>query len=238
MGYCTSTEVEAILAQALTSATTATLESRGNLLQVGKVLDKNLVPTSLLDQYIQFSGQVIDATLSHQYKTPLCELADFEGILQTDIADYNAFIILEKNCPLTPGDHIILTDGVNEERHVIEEIVAEGIYSTVDPISMIFDAGTRVLRVKFPDPIPLICARMSAGDIYDKFLMSQQSPDKSEYGKHLRKLAHRDLNNVLRGITVLHGHHRIGRRLYDSNIPAQYDIEKGADVSKEVDDVT
>jgi len=237
MGYCTLTEVERIVAQALTSATTSTLSGRGDLLRVGKVLDKNTVPTDIIEQYIQFAGQEIDATLSHQYKTPFCEMADFETSLQSDIAEYNAYIILDKNCPLTAGDIIILTDGVNEERFTIDELVVSGVFSTVEEILTTFAAGSRVIRVKYPDPIPLICARLAAADIYDKYFMAQVSPSKSEFGSNLRKLARQHLNNILRGITVLHGYMRIGRRLYDPNIAAQYDTHKGTDAAKEIDDV-
>jgi len=237
MGYCTLVEVERILAQALTSATTSTLTGRGALLRVGRVLDKNTVPTDIIEQYIQFAGQEIDATLSHQYKTPFCEMADFETSLQSDIAEYNSYIILDKKCPLTSGDNIIITDGVNEERFTIEDMVASGVFSTVEEIFTSFNAGTRVIRVKYPDPIPLVCARLASADIYDKYFMAQVSPSKSEYGSNLRKLARQHLNNILRGITVLHGYLRIGRRLFDPTIPAQYDTHKGTDAAKEIDDV-
>jgi hypothetical protein len=237
MGYCTITEIDSILAQSLTSATNPLSQQRRSLMQIGNVRDKNVIPDEIVEQYILWGGSEIDATLSELYETPFCEMADFESLLFSDITDYNNYVVIEKACPLTPGDTIVITNGVNEERHTIDEVVAPNVFSTIDPIQYEFQAGSRVLRVKFPDPIPWVCARVSAANIYDKYFAAQVSPAISDYGKLLRDQSRQKLNDILNGRAILHGVHRIGRRLYDSTIADQYGLPFGPNkgASKDID---
>jgi hypothetical protein len=237
MGYCTITEIDRVLAQSLTSATNPDSQARRNLLQIGSVRDKNTIPDSIVEQYIQWAGQEIDSHLSEVYKVPLCELADFEGILQSDIGEYNDYIVLERNCPLTSGDEILITDGEEEERHEIDDSVGDGIFSTVETIIYPFEAGSRVLRIKYPDPIPFVCSRLAAANIYDKYFSSQVSPAISDYGKYLRAQSRQKINDIMNGRTILHGIHRIGRRLFDPTITDQYGLPQG-DSQRNTDEVS
>lgn len=235
MGYCTIAEVDKILANALTSATNPQSSGRRNNLQIGAVRDKNNISNDIVNQYIQWSGHEIDSHLSELYKTPLCELADFESTLFADLTEYNSYIILEQNCPLAAGDIFIITDGVFEERHEIDEALGDGIFSTVDAISYPFEQGTRILRVKFPDPIPFICSKLAAANIYDKYFAAQVSPNITDYGKLLREQARQKLNDIRNGGTVLHGVKRIGRRFYDPTLRDQYELPRGGDPDRELD---
>ena len=108
MGYSTVADVEKIIAQSLTSATSPTTTVPRSLLEVGKVFDKNTVPTDTVEWYISRGDEEINASLSELYVVPLCELADFEDKLFSDIGEYNNFIVLTRRCPLNPGDIIIL----------------------------------------------------------------------------------------------------------------------------------
>ncbi len=227
MGYCSRTEIDSILAQSLTSSTNPQTQARRSLLQIGNVRDKNVIPDYIVDQYILWSGSEIDATLNELYKMPICELADFETELFADITEYNSYIVIEKPCPLAAGDAIILIYGEYEERHTIEAIVAENVFSTVDPIMFAFPDGSRLIRVKFPDPLPWVCARLSAANIYDKYYAAQVSPNVSDYGKSLRDQARQKLNDVLNGRAILHGAHRIGRRFFDPTLVDQYSLPDG-----------
>ena len=235
MGYCSVQEVERIMAQSLTSATDGTSTTRGNLINVGRTRDNSLIQTEIIDQYILWAGMSIDSTLSHQYKVPFCELSDFEGVLAADIGEYNNYIVLELACPLVPGDNVVVTDGVNTERLIIDTIVAEDTFSTEDPFVVSFSSGARVLRVGYPVPIPSICANLSASSIYDKYLYAQNNPNATVYGQRLRTIARQMLDNVLNGRTTLVGQERVGRTLYDPNIDSQYDTFKGTEGPKDID---
>jgi len=235
MGYCTTTEVDNIIAQSLTSATDPVNQTRRNLLNIGSVRDKNVISDDIVQQFIRWSGQEIDAALSELYSTPLCELADFETTLAADIDEYNLYVILDKVAPLAVGDVILLADGDVSEKNEISEVVGDGVFEVAIPFDYEYSAGTRVLRLKYPDPIPWICSRLAAANIYDKYFASQASTNVSEYGDSLRKQARQKINDILNGRTILHGVRRIGRRLYDPTITDQYGLPDGSPATKDTD---
>lgn len=237
MGYCSRIDVERIIAQSLTSATAPTTDDLGSLeslLKIGNTWDRNLVTDDIVDYYIQLGDREVDANLSELYATPFCELTNFETELFADIDEHNNYIILERACPLAAGDDIILIEGDVEERHVIEEVVTTSMFKTEDDIQYMFTAGTRLVRVSFPNPIRFISARLSAANIYDKYFSAEVSPSTSEFGERLRELAMASFNNILNGTTILHGQHRIGRRFYESNLVDQYGLPTGGAISKEM----
>jgi|TARA_Y100000310_G_scaffold345571_2_gene466756 hypothetical protein len=235
MGYSSVDDVEKVVAQALSSATTPTTTSTRSLLEIGRVFDQNLVPTDVVEWYIARADEEINSYLSQLYKVPLCELADFESSLLADLDEYNTFIILTQPCPLNPGDIIILKYRTIEERHEIEAIIAEDTYSTVDPIQFAFSAGTRVVRVKFPEPIRIVSARMSAANVYDKHFAAQVSPNISDYGKYMREQSRTEMSNILNGRTILHGQHRIGRRFWNPNLDDRYALPSLSDSPRDLD---
>ena len=235
MGYCSQVDIENVIAQALTSATAPTPNDFGTLsplINIGNSFDKNLVPDSVVDYYIQMADREIDAVLSEVYNTPFCELSNFETVLYSDIYEYNSYIVTEKACPLMVGDEIILIGSGQEERHVINEVISSMIFSTEDDIGFFFPADTRVVRVSYPDPIRFISARKAAASIYDKYFSSESAPNVSKFGEHLREMAIMDLNNILNGTIILHGQHRIGRRFYNSNTVDQYGLPSGGNLSQ------
>lgn len=238
MGYCSVSDVDRILAQALTSATNPESQSKRNLLKIGNVRDKNNIPDSIVNQYIQWSGQEIDAILSEMYKTPVCEVADFEGRMEADISEYNSYIVLEENCPLMTGDKVVVSDGNVEEVHEIDEIIGGGIFSTVNPIDYPFENNTRIIRVKFPDPLPFICVRLAAANIFDKYYSAQVSPNISDYGNYLRNQARQKINDILNGRTILWGVQRVGRRFFNPNLVDQYNLPLGQEPQRDIDDLS
>jgi len=235
MGYCTENDIKLTIAQALTSATASTSDSLGtlsSLLNVGNVLDKNLVTTENVNYYIQLGDSEIDSLLSELYITPFCERVDFETELFSSIDPSNPYIVLERYCPLASGDIILLTDGTNEERHEIDEVIGGDTFSTVSEIQYSFSSGTRLLRVSYPPPLRFVSARLASANIYDKYFMSESSPNTSGYGEQIRNLAYDRLNDVLNGTIILHGAHRIGRRFYNSNLVDQYSLPTGGTIEK------
>ena len=210
-----------------------------DLINIGNSLDTNLIKNDIVDQYIVWADEEINSTLSQLYSTPFCEKADFETCLLANIDDYNDLLTTAKACPFSVGDEVVLTDGTNEERHIIDSIVDDidnNIFETLEPIGFAFDAdSTRVIRVKFPEPITLISSMLAASRIYDKYFASQSDPNVSEYGKYLRRQARVTLNNILNGRNILHGAQRIGRRFYNPNLSEQYDLPKGSEGGKDID---
>ncbi|MFW6172704.1 MAG: hypothetical protein ACOC5T_03065 [Elusimicrobiota bacterium] len=225
MAYCSVTRVRVILAQALTSSSPESLSQPVDLLKIGNTLDTNQVSISNVEEYIRNADQVIDSSISSLYKTPLIEMGVVESTLYSDIEEYNDYIVTTDPMSLHVGDTIILTDGSHEEKHEIADILDNEYtaFDTVDSIDYEFKAGTRVIVVSYPDPIPLISARIAAGNLYDKYFMSQSDPGKSDYGELMRQLANQSLMEILEGTVVLHGQHRIGGTgFYNPNITREY----------------
>jgi len=235
VGYSSETDITKTIAQSLTSATaqtTAELGTLGDLLNVGNVLDKNLVTTSIVDYYIQLADQEIDGGLSELYKTPFCETVNFETVTYSDMDEYNDVIILEKPCPLAAGDIILIKSADIEERHEISEVLTPSTFDTVDDIQYFFPADSRILRVAYPPPIRFISARLASANIYDKYFTAESSANVSGYGDKLRDLGYERLNDVLNGTTILHGQHRIGRRFFNPNLVDQYVLPSGGTIGK------
>ncbi len=230
MGYCDIPDVENVMANTLTGASPAnTGASTTPLLKIGRTFDFNVIDEDVVEQYIKNSDEEINSAISELYSVPLCLTADFETSLLSDIDDYNDYIITTDRCPFYKGDSIILTDGTGEEKHTIENVLegsgSRSIIETEDPITMGYSASnTRVLRVKFPEPVRLMSARLSAANVYEKYFMAEASPSQSEYGKWMRGLVRKDFNNILNGRTILHGQHRIGRRFFNSTLSDQYGL--------------
>ena len=143
-------------------------------------------------------------------------------------ATYNDYIIIEGCSPLEEGDAIVLTDGSVTEYHTVETVIDSeegGIYQTLTPIMYQFQASdTRVVRVRYPSPIEQVAARLAASYVYDKYFASQSSPNTSEYGKEMRKMAMAELNSVISGSVILHGAKRIGHRFLNPNLRDQYTL--------------
>lgn len=228
MPYGNRVLVERILAQTMTSSSPSDLDQPVDLISIGNSIDSGVISDSIVNQYLQWADSEIDSILSGLYTTPLTQQSDYETSLLVDISEYNPYLVTEAGAPLHIGDIIVLNNGFQEEVHTISNIVDElnnNIFETDTTISFSFLSGTRVIRIKYPDPIPLISSRYAAANIYEKYFMAEASPAKSEYGNLLRKMAKSDLNNVLDGKTILHGVHRIGRRFYNSNLVDRYSLK-------------
>lgn len=226
MAYATPQNVYDIVAQALTSATSSVVNGQPvPLWTFGKTKSNNSIPDTVINQYLTWATDQIDATLSEMYVTPLAEKADLEMRLLTDIDVYNGNIDLDRASSLNVGDTIVLIDSLTEERHTVASIINNTTVITESPIIGIYYAETtRVMRVKYPSSVTLICSRLAAAHLYDKYFSSQVSPNKSEYGGVLRKWALSDLNSILNGIIILHGQRRIGNRFFNSTLRDRYGL--------------
>ena len=63
--------------------------------------------------------------------------------------------------------------------------------------------------LEFPDPIPLIAARMACSYVLDRLFSAEQSPDVSQYGKTQRNLARNAVDDLLHGEILLFGQDHI-----------------------------
>lgn len=227
MGYCSPELVERVLTQSLTSATKPTLSGKGSLVNFGNSLDKNLISDTIMNQHINIADTFINSTLSVLYKTPLKEIADLECKMAVDIDAYNSevYLVSPQANVFVPGDIVVIIDGLFEEKHVVSSVSGDNTLIFSSNISGYYSADTaRILRVRFPDPIPNTSARLAAASIYDRYFSSQSTSQNSEFGKLLRNQSRVDLNNILNGRVVLHGQHRIGDRFVNSHLKDRYGL--------------
>jgi len=66
----------------------------------------------------------------------------------------------------------------------------------------------------YPEPIPLICARLTAASIYDEVLSADQKPEGSDWAKNQRALAFDDLVQIQSGTIMLRGQVYHGKRFH------------------------
>jgi hypothetical protein len=234
MAYSDIYDVQTILSQSLTSGSTPTASvggtTPGKLTQIGRQLALNVIPPDQVEYYIRLADAHINAALSQQYVTPLFELSDIEMGLLDDISEYNDVIVLTNAAALSAGDRLLFFNGINQEHHRIKTVSFDGTVTLKQPIDGTFAASsTRVLRVKFADPIPYLSARLAAAAVYDKYFSAQADPDKSQYGELVRKEAVSELNNIREGRTILHGVDRIGWRFANPNLIDRYNMKGSFD---------
>lgn len=120
---------------------------------------------------------------------------------------------------ILPDGHVIGTNLSDENVTVLSADVSDWILfasSTIDsylsgiyrvPLVQYkepdFSANPITFTAKYPDPIPLVCARLAASHIYDEVIMSQQSPNISEWGKNNRALAFDTMRDIQSGLIKL-----------------------------------
>ncbi len=216
MGYSNTIEVDVFLAQALTSARPDTTGQKIKLINIKQVRDLNRIPNEIVEFFIATADETVDGILSQQYEMPLKKCASGQWDLDADINEYNQIVELSDATNLVPGDEIIIRndDTGIEEIHIVDTLVDQNSFTTIDPIMTDFNASdeVRVIRIKFPPPISQISARNAASYIYDKYFAAQNAPNESDYGQTMRGVSMGQLNDILNGKVILKCQRRIGNR--------------------------
>jgi hypothetical protein len=218
MGYSTEYEVFEALANALTRGNPDGSGTRINIVEIGNSLADD-VPEDQLQQFIRWADENIDADLGGLYQTPFSRVNRGTYMLAADVTALDTFIQVVDNTRFNPGDVILLRDDINSQELTILDIPTETRIDLTAPVTNSYVIGTaRVERIKYPDPIPKISARLAAAAIYDKHFAAQAEGNESETGKYLRKLAYQDVNAILSGtirLYVADANSLIGRRFYN-----------------------
>jgi hypothetical protein len=229
MGYCTVYEVDLVLAQALTSSRPYSGTSRIELINIGNVRDPSTIPDELIEYFIELAGSEIDGALSQMYVTPLIRCINGQWYLQTDLDEYSQQVVMTDAVHIVPGEEIIIRDDDTdtEEPHIVQTVIDQYTIETMSAIINIFPAdSTRVMRIMFPPPVNQIAARIAAANIYDRYFSAQASPNISDYGKEMRRMATAELNNILNGRIWLKRQTRIGDRFASPYLDSNYALRK------------
>jgi hypothetical protein len=241
MGYATRYEVEQALANALTSGNP---EGGGviDIVDIGNTLS-DTVTESEMAQYIRWADEQIDGVISSIYRVPLNRVNKGTFRLADDAVAGNQFLLLRDASRFTEGDVVVIRDEPYQEENLVVP-QSQCVTPTVPappanlpeppdshrlclwlPLSHSYGMNSaRVERVRYPDPIPKISARIAASFVYDKHFAAQVEGNKSEYGRFLRTEAKQQLNLVLSGVIKLlvnDANDFVGRRYYN---PALDDV--------------
>jgi hypothetical protein len=225
MGYSTPKQVQDILASTLTRGTNDDFPV--DIINVGNQVRDTVRPDTFI-QYIRWADEQIDAALSVVYQVPLKRIVKGEYDLLADINSGDDTIRIEDSTRFHVGDIINLNDRVVHEKQIIAQIPDETTIVVVSPFTQSFTTVDGVVqRIGYPDPMPLVSARMAASSLYDKYFSSQSSTSTSDYGKELRIAAENNFNNVLNGRSKLMGQRIIGRRFYNPALQDSNNVPSG-----------
>jgi len=221
IGYSSVDEVNFVIAQALTQGTADPTfgTTPVPLINMGE-LPTTTVQRPVIEQYIKNADTVIDGYLSSIYDIPLHRIVNDEQSLTDNTLTGSNILKLTNTARIMIGDKILLMDTVGSVYVDILLVYDRTTVQLSEAVTRDFTIanGAKVQMLRFPDPIPLISARLAAGNLYDKYFAAQQSPNMSDYGDTLRKISYTHLNSLLNGREVLIGQTRTGKRFYNPEL--------------------
>jgi hypothetical protein len=221
MAYSTKAEVALALANALSQGSPSTPAMLVPITSIGNKLSDSVTNDQMF-QYIRWADQQIDAALSALYRTPLKRVNLGSYALEEDAITGDTSLIIADTSRFIEGDTILIRDDDNEQAVAISAVPNVNTLTLADPLlDSYLASNTSIEYIRFPDPIPLISARLAAATIYDKHFAAQVQGNQSDFGKALRAKALEDLNLVLSGVLrldVADAGDYVGRRYYDPSL--------------------
>lgn len=220
MGYSTRFEFEQALANVLTTANPdpSAVDNTIAITSIGNEITDTIADAEV-QQYIRWADENIDAWLRDIYRTPLKRVNRGSYPLAADVTAGDSFALLNDNTRFNVGDVVLIRDGTNSQEMTIDAIPNKIRLDFTLPITLSYlAADTNIERIRYPDPIPKVSARLAAAYFFDKQFAAQQDPNTSNYGQYLRKLAYSDINSITSGkirLAIPDAGQYIGRRYYN-----------------------
>lgn len=173
--------------------------------------------------YIRYAQQDIDGRLRPFYVCPLRRVKTHETEILNNISAGNSVKIrINDSSRFAIGDTVRIQGEDDFEGATITEIT-DVCSVTVNHLDNNYSGNVSLLSViKFPDPIPLITARLAVSYAFDPLFSSEQSPDVSQYGVNQRKLALNGIDGILTGTVLLFGQDHTGRRFVRGSLLDAY----------------
>lgn len=223
MSYCTIQDIKDILPKNITigsNTSPSVVTARANS-----------ISTSVANKYIYYATQTIDARISQLYVTPLIKIRKVTVDLIANMLPSSTDVMVNDIAGFFAGAAIIIRDDNGNEKATVASI-AETIVdggATVknfnhltlsSPSQNAYDPGSNgeVSLLVYPDPIPVMTARLACSLMFDKLFVAEQEPDVSTYGKTLRDLVTMDINGILSGQVRLTGQEFVSRRFVRSQL--------------------
>lgn len=235
MAYCFYQEVQAILAENVrigdqNIGNSSLVPSPG---RSGTGSNRSNISISDCQRYIAFADSQVDSRLKPFYVTPLRRIKSTETMVLNDITHgTNVTIDLEDSGAFIKFNVVRIQDNYTMETSNVTDITS---LTTIKLDRVVNDYSTtnnlRISIIKYPDPIPLISARLAASFIYDRLYTASNDPDISNYGKSQRSLATFAMDDILRGVMLLPGQDQTGRRFIRTSLLDKWsspaEVQKG-----------
>jgi len=220
MSYCSIIQLQRLLPKTVTIGD-STLANQDVITKQGKA---DTVSTDTANQYIQFASQDIDSRLRSLYFCPLKTIKVFEVPLVANVAAGSTEIQVPDGQRFSAGDIVKVYDNSSSGRYMVQSVFNTPTRLNVILLdrkldnSLAVSNNALVAKIGFPDPIPVICARLAVGMIIDREFVAETKPDISNYGKAQRIMANNDLDDVLNGTIRLEGQEHTGKRFVRSSL--------------------
>lgn len=207
--YCTLNDVIALLPATVTIGT----RNLGTPTIGAQVMQKNQITPDDMTNFIRYATQEVDSRLRPFYLCPLRRIKLFETeITNSVLPGTNISVRVHDSGMFAKGMMVRLQDRFYYESAIVSDVPDLNtvvIQSVASPYSQ-YNGVISILQ--FPDPIPLMTARMALSYGFDKLFAAEQSPDVSNYGVAQRTLAMNAMDNILAGSIMLTGQEWTGRR--------------------------
>ena len=164
-------------------------------------------------EYVEYAQQEIDSRLRPCYLTPLRRIKSFETYLENSIgAGTNITVTVHDSSVFNLGDLVRFQNINDMETATITSFPSLTTF-TVDSLQNPYsDTNGKVAIIKFPNPVPIMTARLACSYLFDRLFVAEQEPDVSNYGKAQRTMAANSMDKILSGEIKLEGQEFTGRR--------------------------
>lgn len=209
MAYCNIEELRKVLPKSITigdrpAPDADTIQTQGK---------PDTLTTRSAQIYIDQATQDINGAIRTIYLCPLRRVKVVEEVLVQNAAAGADLIHVSDAAMFNATGMIRISDGANTETTFISEMFqddpsAMGKMRISPALTHAYAAATptEVSLLKFPDPIPFICAQLAAANIIDRLFVTEKAPDvPTGFGKNLRNHANSKLDAVLAGAIRLEG---------------------------------
>ena len=188
--------------------------------------------TSTINEFIKHDQQEIDARLRTMYVCPLRRIKIYETEVRNNVSSgSNKKISVHDSGAFAEGQLLRIQNTCDYEETTVSSIPNLNQIIVTNLVRG-YDADSLVSVLEYPDPVPLITARLAASYVYDRLFAAEQSPDVSKYGEEQRKLAMFSIDSILTGTVILMGQEHVTKRfarmsLFDSFKTPTDDIQFG-----------
>lgn len=192
----------------------------------------NISPSDT-ERLMILAEQYIDSRLKPFYLTPLRRIKSFEtDVLNSLGHGDNVIVMVNDSGPFIRTEIVRIQDENSMESCTVKDSPTMTTFRLVHLEHDYSPSNNLTVAVlEFPDPIPVIAARLTASFILDRLFVSEQAPDVSQYGKTQRNLATLALDDILRGVVSLPGQEHTGRRFVRGSLLDRFsspaEVQKG-----------